>query len=732
MPISEEELMRELMETFHAEADEHLQNLNQALLQLERRPDETRRLELLREAFRAAHSLKGAARSVSLGEVEQLSHALESVLQNARDVNMVLDADTCDVLYDTLDAIGKLLHDKPVELEPLHTRLTAIAEAEEPPPQEPEPPPSAPENSAPNDVLAPPAGMEAQTIRVAVQKLDDLMAQTGELLTSKISAEQRLVEMQAIHAQLEQWPQTWRHIKSLLSRLENGSDADTGRQLIDILEAHHNYLQTLTRDFHQLQQDIGSDTMRLGMVTGELQDEVRRVRMVPFRTLSLGLQRSVRDVARDEGKQMRLVIEGDDVELDKKVLESLKDPLIHLLNNAVSHGIEPPEARQAAGKPTEGQVTLSIQQRGGEVHITVDDDGRGFDLSALRQASSRRGGPDLGDDAPTEQVIGLAFLPGVSTVEQVTPMAGRGVGLDVVRGRLSEIQGRIRVESEQGKGAAIRLMVPASLTMTRGLLVQTGRERYILPLLSIEKIKQPEDIFAVEGRYMLPVDGKTLPLTSLAAALDRPNGSKKPSEDMTAIVVGVAEQRLALLVDDVLDELELAVKPLGKPLSSIPNVSGAALLGNGEPVVILNVTDLVHSARRMVPHMEAEEKKSRPDAHILVVDDSITTRTLEKNILEAAGYYVITATDGVEALKRLEANPIDIIVADVEMPNMDGIEFTRRVRESSSYRDMPVILVTSLESREDRERGMLAGADAYIVKRGFDQAELLATIEQFL
>lgn len=745
MTISEEELMRELLETFSVEAQEHLQNLNQTLLQLERQPGEDQRRELLREAFRAAHSLKGAARSVSLGEIEKLSHAIENVLQLARDANQTLDPDTCDVLYDGLDAVEQLLAGQQVEIEGLHARLATLAAPEATAPS-PSIPAEKEDGSAPiadidifeeeseQDTIGA-GGSTAQTIRVSVQKLDDLMAQAGELLVSKISAEQRLLDIQDIRTELEQWPKTWRDIKTLLPRL-NGTLGDAGHQLTELLAEHDEHMQQLIGTFNNLQQTIARDTVRLGMVSTDLQNEVRRVRMVPFRTLSLGLQRAARDAAREEQKKVNLQIIGEDVELDKKVLENLKDPLIHLVNNAISHGIEQPVARLAAGKPEEGRVTISVQQRGGEVHIVVRDDGQGFDLQAIRQASINRGGPKLDPEASAEQIISLAFIAGVSTTKEVTTMSGRGVGLDVVNKHLVDMQGRITVESKPGNGTNIRLIVPASLTMTRGLLVQANQSHYVLPLLSIEKIQEPEDIFAVEGRYMLPFNGKSLPLMTLASALGQPEKENKPITEMLALVIAVSDQRLALLVDEVLDELELAEKPLGKPLSRVRNVSGAALLGNGEPVVILNAADLVKSAKGMNPRsvsiIENKNAKTRPSTHILVVDDSITTRTLEKNILQAAGYQVTTATDGVEALKRLEANHIDVIVADVEMPNMDGIIFTEKVRESADYREMPVILVTSLESREDRERGMLAGADAYIIKRGFDQAELLATIEQFL
>jgi two-component system chemotaxis sensor kinase CheA len=448
------------------------------------------------------------------------------------------------------------------------------------------------------------------------------------------------------------------------------------------------------------------------------------------------LQRAVRDAAHSEGKLVTFVLDGSDVELDKKVLETLKDPLLHLLRNAVIHGIEIPEIRTAAGKPAEGQVGLIIRQQGSEVHIAVHDDGRGFDVEALRRNSAENGGPVFESDAdPNDIIVALAFQPGITTMKQVTELAGRGVGLDVVRQGIVDLRGRIKIENMPGEGATIQLVVPVSLAMSRGLLVQVGRERYALPLISVERIVESRDTFTIGGQAALQVGDRPLPLISLASLLDRPQLEQNGKRPL-AVILSVGEQRLAVRVDDVLTEQELAVKPLGKPLLHVRNVEGTAMLATGEPVVVLNAADLIKSARG-APRLRqsaTQEQTDRvaPRPHILVVDDSITTRTLEKNILEAAGYRVTTAIDGLQALDKLEDDTIELMVLDVQMPHLDGFALTEQLRESAKYRSFPIVLVTSLESREDRERGMVAGADAYIVKRGFDQAELLAAIDRLL
>ncbi|MBZ0303319.1 MAG: response regulator [Anaerolineae bacterium] len=721
-----DEVLHELLQSFHIEAVEHLQTLNQSLLKLERAADEKRRQALVQDAFRAAHSLKGAARAVDAEQIGTLAHSLESILQQARSTDATIEASVCDVLYGMLDAIQAALDGQEIDISAFQARLAAVTDTE-------------PVTAAPplSEALAEERPEETgfrvisdDTIRVAVSKLDTLMAQSGELVISKISAEQRLSDLQIIHEQLAQWPRTWREIQAAVDHL-NGS----GGRLKELLGRHHERLQAVTRSLDTLERALRSDTIRLGMTTADLQADVRRVRMLPLQTITLGLERAVRDTARVEGKQVDFSVEGGEVELDKKVLETLKDPLLHLLRNAVGHGIETPDVRRAAGKAVEGHVRLTVRQRGNEVSLAVADDGRGFDLEALRQAG-RNGSNRILEDAIAEDILSLAFLPGITTSPQVTAISGRGVGLDVVRQRIEAIHGRIVVDNVPGEGASIELIVPTSLAMTRGLLVRVGTERFALPMLSIERIVDGFDTFSIGGKQMIRMDDTPLPLVSLSAILERPPSPSGTASAALAVILSVAEQRLAIQVDDIVTELELAVKPIGDPLRRVRNVTGAALMGNGEPVVVLNPSDLIRSARGAAASNiqlgGSDQDKNQPIVHILVVDDSITTRTLEKNILEAAGYHVTTAINGLEALKRLEEQPIDLVVTDIQMPNLDGFGLTRQIREHPEHSRLPIILVTSLESQEDREQGMEAGADAYIIKRGFNQANLLTTIKQFL
>lgn len=736
----QDDLLKELMETFRVEAADHLQTLNHGLLELERDPQPERRQTLLQETFRAAHSLKGAARAVNLKEIEALAHAVENVLQSARDDGIMLNATMCDSIYDALDSINAALNGQPITPEHIIDRLGQFVKSK---PASQRGDDNGDFNGDLNNIstaMVSNGGYSAaamwngdspqtdETIRVSVGKMDDLMAQVGELLASRISADQRVIDTRIVRSQLEQMSKSWQEILTSVRRMSG----ENVRSLTETISHHGEGLQRIIQAYNLVDQNINRDALRLGNVTDTLQDTVRRLRMVPFQSITLILERAVRDASHSVDRPVNFKVEGGQVELDKKILEMLKDPLLHLLRNAVVHGIESAEERRAAKKPEIGSVSVTLRQRGGEVLIAIRDDGRGFDVEALRLAAADRGITDKG--ANTDDLINLAFMPGVSTASAITALSGRGVGLDVVRQAIEAMQGRISVENMVGQGATINLSVPTSLAMTRGLLVQMGLEQYVIPMLSIEKIVSVDEVFTIGGRQMIKVSNTHLPLISLAAALEREAGAAPAVENPLALILAVAEQRIALMVDDVLTEQELTVKMLTYPIERANNVAGAALLGNGEPIIVLNPADLIRSTRYVTsPAIVVKDtKEEAPTVHVLVVDDSITTRTLEKNILEAAGFDVITATDGMQALQRLNELSIDIVVSDIQMPNMDGFTLTQTLRESNEFNQLPVILVTSLESREDRERGLRSGANAYIVKRGFDQAELLATIRQLV
>jgi two-component system chemotaxis sensor kinase CheA len=580
-----------------------------------------------------------------------------------------------------------------------------------------------------------------ETIRVNLNKIETLMAQADELLVSKISSEQRLVEMKRLRTDLEQWRRDLhKHAgfhKQYASSNGNGSDRTA---MLNTLGMYQSLIGEFSTRLTAFEKDLNGNTLRLGLVTSNLQDGIRQVRMLPFHTILGGFRRMVRDLSRELDKDVNLEESGTEIELDKKVLEEIRDPLMHLLRNAIAHGIETPEEREALRKPRQGTVTLEISHQGNLVKITVADDGRGLDLEAVRKAAIKARVMDRAEleALPEEQLSRLILLPGITTSKKITGLSGRGVGMDVVRQKIDNLHGGIDIDSQPGEGASFQLTVPVSLATTHGLLVQVQDETYALPLASVEKIisVSVDDVQTVSGREMIAFNDVPIALVRLDEVLEYSQPALEMLEVMIGVVLKSGATRIAFVVDDLLGEQEMVVKRLGRQLTHVRNVSGATLLGTGQVVIILNPQELVRSAQKANiqagPIFALPTTDDGPASTILVVDDSITTRTLEKNILEAAGYKVITAIDGIEAVTYLRSNGCDLVVSDIQMPRMNGFELTQTVKSSDDLGHLPLILVTSLESQDDRERGLEAGADAYIVKSAFDQDDLLATIRQLL
>jgi two-component system chemotaxis sensor kinase CheA len=648
------------------------------------------------------------------------------------------------------------------------------------------------------------------TIRVSVEKLDALMNQLNELLAAKIRAEQQLNQLRQLQDLVVQWQKEWLVVRGVYNRLarqeksgllsahrlksidalrggalavaegstlrtqfaadtwlgssvpletlladgNDGSQASLLRelgkdvaQLLDYVGASQSQLHDLHDLVNDMSRQYASDTTYMSMVIDDLEQEIKRVRMLPLTTITGPFGRMVRDLAQAAHKEVLLRIVGSDTELDKQVLEQIKDPLVHLLRNAVDHGIESPKRREVVGKPRTGTITLAAEQLGKNILIRVSDDGAGLDFGAIRESIARRGVLDA--DSLTEADLKEAiFQAGVSTSPIITDISGRGVGLDVVRRNVEALRGTVDVRSVPGKGTTFTLTLPLRLSSSRGLLVRTGGETYAIPLSNIIKIESylPEEIISLEGQDTIRHDGEPLTLVRLSDVLELPPAASSPSggtggeDGILVVIAAAAERRMAFAIEALLGEQEMVIKSLGKQLSRVGGVAGATVLGNRQVVLVLNANDLIKLAMRgkrrsvldtlVVAESAPAERTQR---EILVVDDSITTRTLEKNILEAAGYAVRLATDGQEALSDIASAGVpDLIVTDVAMPRMNGFELTRQVKGDEHTGSTPVILVTSLDSDEDKARGIEVGADAYIVKSGFDQDNLLETIEQLI
>lgn len=594
-----------------------------------------------------------------------------------------------------------------------------------------------------------------ESVRVATSKLEALMAQMGELQVARLGGEQRGLELRALLDDVEAWEaEQWaRHagpVPSGGAMLASGNapgasapfETDSAARLRDVA----NRLRSLQRRYD-------ADQRRLTQVMAALQDDVRRMRMLPISTVFGLFGRMVRDLAHDLGKDVRLVIQGGETEVDRSVLEQIKDPLTHLLRNALDHGIESPQARAAAGKPRVGTITLSAAQHGDSIIIEVADDGQGIDVARVRESAVRKRivSPEEAQAMNDQEALWLIFRSGVSTSAIVSGVSGRGVGMDVVRDKVERLHGLIDVHSAPGAGARFTLTLPLTVATTLCLLVQVAGQTFAAPIANVTRIVRlgADAIGYAEGRAVIRPEGRPILLLNLAQILgianhepqrSGRNGAGAASEGGAALILGSAEKRLAFRVDAVTNAQEVVIKALPKPFVRVSYLAGASILGTGEVVLVLNAADLLRATlptavAQAGPPIAVEETRPRT---IMVVDDSITTRTLEKNILEAAGYQVRAYGDGLEAWNALAAEGCapdglyDLVVSDVSMPRLNGFDLTLRVRADQRLKNLPIVLVTSLDSREDRERGVQVGADAYIVKAAFDQDNLLETIRRLI
>ncbi|HYO57333.1 hybrid sensor histidine kinase/response regulator [Archangium sp.] len=707
--MDRDRLAQALMATFLEELEGHVAALNRDLLALEKAPSPARFGERMTSLLRTVHSVKGASRAVSEGIIEAACHRLEEVLAEVQRQGGASPElmELCFTTVDALDDAGRRLAQKQAlrdsPLEALLSRLEAVAHAPGSPETPRAPVPEAPPPTPPPE--AAPPGTEGLPVRVSAQKLDALLARSGELRVAGLRMEGRVEMLEAVRDELHQ----------LRLRL-TGVDEATARRLETRLG--------------QLGRALAADRRTLLQATGGLDEEVRRARTLPFAEACAGLERNARDLARAAGKRVRLEVQGGALELDRSLLQSLREPLLHLVRNAVAHGVETSAARLEAGKPEEGRVTLSARLRGGRVQVVVEDDGRGLDLGSIRARARARGLPvveDAGD-------AWLIFMPGLSTAESVTAVSGRGVGLDVVRSQVEALRGNVDVAFEPGLGTRFVLDVPLTLSTLRVLLVTAGGQSFAVAGESVERLLrlEPGDVREMEGRRMWAAPRALVPLATLTAVLGL--AASAPRQHPGAMVLAAGESRAVLVVDEVVAEQEVLIRGLGPRIRRARHVSGVAVLPDGRLAPLLNATSLVRAAEgRTAPtglFPPPVEKKAR--RRVLLAEDSMTTRALEQSILEAAGYAVLACVDGQEAWERLQAEGADAVVSDVEMPRMDGFALTEAVRGSPRFRRLPIVLVTARSRPEDKTRGLQVGASAYLVKSAFDQTHLLETLRQLL
>jgi two-component system chemotaxis sensor kinase CheA len=738
----------ELRELFKAECEEHLSTLEAGLLRLEAVPGDSGTLEAV---FRAAHSLKGAGRMLEIAPLEAIAHRCEDLLGTVRGGQAAFSAEMLDRLSPTLDAMGAVVRaavaGEPhgVDVEALLARLSGVPSS---PPSSAVPIGEVVEDTPATDfrngeveiadrentvsetlAASPPASaMESETIRVASAKLDALIQIAGEL---SVTAER----LRRSLARLDDLATLWEEGERICNSVSRTTSANAA---LSASEAR--WRERMGHALEDMRRLTGAESSRITSIADEIEEKIRELRLLPLSGVLNPFKRAVRDLARAQEKEVRLVLEGGETTADKRILEEIKDPLIHMVRNAIDHGIETSEERVASGKPPQATLTLRASQTSARVIVEIEDDGRGLNLDAIRQSALRRHLHTVEElrEMSDEETQMLIFAPGFSTRSVVSDMSGRGVGMDIVRSNVERLKGTVEVRSVSGQGCLFRLVFPITLVTTRVLLCRVGLWTCGIPVETVEGARfiTREALFRLEGRTTLSVDDRPVSVALLTDLLEIPvlEANAPPSTSaIPCILLRIGAERFGIVVDALLDEQEIMLKPLGGLLREVPSVAGATILGTGEICMVLNIT---HLAARLKQHRFAPAALSvkAPEAarRILLVEDSITTRTWEKRFLETAGYEVVTCADGEEGFAQIQRQSFDAVVSDIEMPRMDGMALTERIRSDERYKEMPVVLVTTRSSDEDRKRGLAVGADAYIVKEPLEKDSLLNALKRLI
>jgi two-component system sensor histidine kinase and response regulator WspE len=742
-----------LLELFALEADSQAEVLNIGLLALERDPTAAEQLEA---CMRAAHSLKGAARIVGLDGGVQVAHVMEDCLVAAQGGGLRLGAAHIDALLQGTDLLQRIGHPPAgdpgwyerqgeAEIGAFVAHLNALIDGLEPPPIAPAVPDAAPPEAPPADVppapaAGPAAGAQADAqermLRVNADALDQLLAMSGEAMVESHWLHPFGKSMQQARRQQMRALQAMDTLRDTLA----GAAADPHAQAAlaearRLLEDSHQHLSQRLEEFDQYDH-------RAGRLARRLYDTALACRMRPLSDGLAGYARMVRDLGRALGKHVHLELVGAGTQVDRDILEALDAPLAHLLRNAVDHGIEAPDVRVAGGKAPEGRVKLQARHNAGRLVIEISDDGAGVDIDSLRHAIVRRrlASEETATKLSQAELLEFLLLPGFSMRETVSEVSGRGVGLDAVQEMVRQVRGSLRVTQQPGQGLHFLLELPLTLSVVRTLLVEVAGEAYAFPLGRVVRAAavRREEIEQTENHQHFRHEGRAVGLVSAAQVLQRPE-SPHQDDHVPVVIIGEQDHVYGIAVDRMLGERLLVVQPLAPALGKIKDIAAGSLTDDGTPVLIFDVEDMIRSVEKLVSEGRIERVRHGAAAaapvrrkRVLVVDDSLTVRELERKLLAGRGYDVAVAVDGMDGWNVLRAEPFDLVITDIDMPRMDGIELVGLIRQEPRMHQLPVMVVSYKDREQDRQRGLQAGADYYLAKGNFHDAALLDAVQDLI
>jgi two-component system chemotaxis sensor kinase CheA len=794
----DEEFHKQLLATFREEAEEHLGEITEELIALEK-AGIAGDSPLVERIYRKTHSLKGSARAVSLREIESVCQNLESVFSLMKKGEFVPDEVAFDLFHDAIKIVRGLLAGEripgmsPAEVaRSLRALVSGTRDLREIPYAGAGPAVSAaagaaagPEKSPDRVAASPGAGPErapgpayevpsadtvpvrpepdmlrrssaaldtwdGKTVRIAANKLDRLIAGSDDLLTTRLFITHRMQELEEIMTRFGIW--RWNHalVSNDMHRIREVSFGASKtalpsdivlplQRLVEFLEYNREFVTYLQHDLSVHVHATEIDRSALEINTSAISDLIHDAVLLPVAGVLQPFSGLVREYSRTTGKQVDLVIEGGDLEMDRRILEALKDPLMHLIHNSIDHGIEYPDIRAERRKNVRGVVRIRIiPLSGSKVGIEVSDDGAGIDRALIRKTAIEKGIVNAIEEASLsdEEAIWLIFRSGLSTSPIVTDLSGRGLGLAIVEDTVTRLGGAVAVSSEVGKGTTVRMQVPVRLATLRGVVVRAGSQVYVLPMQQVRQVirVQRNDIHLREDRQTIEFQGEKIILIRLTEALGITE-YHTPAEGTTlvpVVILAYGAGQIACVVDEVIRVQEIVVRSLGSQLRRVKRITGAVILGDGKVALVLDALELIQESIKGPPAVPVRTVPVDEVVRILVVEDSVTSRALLQTILERAGYQVQTAVDGMEALAMLKEVEFDMVVSDVDMPRMNGFTLTEKIRSDARLFGLPVVLVTSLNSPADQRHGLRVGADAYIMKTSFEKSRLLEVIRSLM
>ncbi len=732
------ELLKQLIDTFKSELFEQTQIMTHALLELEKKNKSIDEInKVIETIFRCAHNIKGASRSLGIDNIDKISHKLESLFSNFKNTTQNIPVNIIDLCLEAVDRMNSAMHSfvmhEPLsfDISDLINRLCNSASKSET------------KNSI--EIINEPQvsvatsndkAIKSDSIRVTVSQIDRISALMEEMQVNKIAIDDHYADLIKLHNQSLKLDNSWQKISNLFKSSTKPSDEN----LLNTFNSCNDDIYEMKININNIFKNIRGRLNEFSVLSNALQEEIRMLRLIPAAHLFTTFERYVRDISHNMNKEIELKITGDEIKIDKLVLDGIKDPIIHILRNAIDHGIEDAQTRKTLGKSPVGHINIKLVEDKNQVLIYISDDGAGIDENKIKNVILTKNlitSSEL-EKLSREELFNYIFRPSFSTKDIITDISGRGVGLNVVKTNLESLKGNVTITTELNKGTTFCISVPFTISSERGLVIKCGGEKFVIPISHITKIlaMKPTEIIEVQGSQAVLLDDHPIALHALADVLGLTKKSMVVNNRLPVVVIKKNWQEIGFLVDEVIGEREIVIKPLQYPLTNVRCVAGGTLSGSSQIMIVLNAGDLIEQSPNVdksAPISFNTETVSTPaHPHILVVDDSITTRTLEKHVLESKNYQVTVAVNGKEAWDLIQKHKFSLLITDVTMPFMDGFTLTEHVKKNQNTNYLPVIIVTSLGSEEEKKRGIEVGADAYIVKNEFESGALLEIVSQLV